>query len=670
MDERTDIIKKAADTIRFLSADAVEKAASGHPGMPMGAADYSIVLWAAHMVFNPEDPAWTNRDRFILSAGHGSMLLYSLLHMFGFDLSMEDIKSFRQWKSNTPGHPERGVTPGVETTTGPLGQGFANGVGMALASKILASRVNTPSFPIISHRVFGVVSDGDIMEGVAAEAASIAGHLGLGNIVYIYDDNDITIEGPRGLAFSEETARRFEACGWHVLEVFGHDHQAVNAAITLACAETRRPSLVMAKTKIAYGCPNKVGLAETHGAPVGPDEVKEAKKCSGWQEPEFTVPQDVYDLCRKSVEQKLEAYRYWHNMLSEFREKEPERAGMFDAFKKGEVPGDIQEKALEAIESKPGATRKSFGTILQVLSREVPFLYGGSADLGDSNKTVIKDQPSIAKGEFKGRNLHFGIREHAMAAISNGMAIYGFIPYAGTFLVFSDYMRPAIRMAALMGLRVLFVFTHDSIYVGEDGPTHQPIEQIAALRAMPGLDVIRPADSAETAVACCAALKRDGPTALLLSRQTVPLIDREKYAPESGAKKGAYVLAGSDHGKAPDIIIMATGSEVGLGLEVHEDLSSRGVDARLLSMPCLEQFEREDEEYRQKVLPEDCTRRVVLEAGSSFGWHKYCGDEGLLVCMDSFGSSAPYKVLAEKFGFTKQGVIERIEQAFPELEKG
>jgi len=677
VDWESEILEKTANTVRFLSADAVERAASGHPGMPMGAADYAVVLWAGHLVVNPDDTVWPNRDRFILSAGHGSMLLYSLLHLFGYDLSIEDIKNFRQWGSKTPGHPEYGMTPGVETTTGPLGQGFANGVGMALASRLVAERINTEEHPVISHRVFGMVSDGDIMEGVASEAASLAGHLGLGNIIYIYDDNDITIEGSRALSYSEDTARRFEAYGWQVLSVSGHDRTAINSAISLACAETERPSIIMARTKIAFGCPTKEGKAETHGAPLGPEEISAAKERVSWDGPEFHVPEEVYDFCRAALEVKLGAYQCWREMLDSFREKEPERAKLFDAFVSGELPADLAEKALAAVDNKPMATRKASGAVLQILAEELPFMFGGSADLGPSNNTLIKGSAAITRNDFSGRNIHFGIREHGMGSVMNGMALYGMIPYAGTFLVFSDYMRPALRLSALMGLRVIWVFTHDSIFVGEDGPTHQPVEHLAALRSIPGLHVVRPADSAETAVAWCEALKRDGPTALILSRQTLPAIDRDRFAPAEGLARGGYILAGppaaSSGARAgdddPELLIMATGSEVSLGLEVYEELAGRGLKVRLASMPCLERFEEQDKEYRDSVIPPGCKRRVVIEAGVSLGWHKYAGQDALAITMESFGSSAPHKVLAEKLGFNREAVLEMIDCTWPDLEK-
>jgi transketolase len=673
VDWNSDVVGRVADTIRILSAEAVQRANSGHPGMPMGAADYALVLWVRHLVVNPGDPAWPNRDRFILSAGHGSMLLYSLLHLFGFGLEENDIRDFRQWGSKTPGHPEYAKDhPGVETTTGPLGQGLATGVGMALASKIVAARVNTEKFPMINHRIMGIVSDGDIMEGVASEAASLAGHLGLGNIVYIYDDNKITIEGSTGLAFSENVKKRFEAYRWHVIKADGQDRAAMDSAVSQGLAETKRPSLIMARTTIGFRCPKLAGSEKTHGAPIGEEELAAVRECLDWKSPELTVDQEVYNFCKKALEPKLEAYGKWQEMLGAFRKEEPKRAKLFEAFLRGEVPDDLEKKVIAKMPDESLATRKSSGAFLQVIAGELPFLIGGSADLAPSNNTLIKNGRSkkirsIKKGNFKNRNLHFGIREHAMGAALNGMALYGLIPYGGTFLVFADYMRPSIRLAALMGIRVIYVFTHDSIMVGEDGPTHQPVEQVSSLRDIPNLHVIRPADSYETALAWCEAVRRtDGPTALILTRQKVPVIDRKKYQPADGLARGAYVIAGAEE-SAPDLLIMATGSEVGLALEAYEELSARGVKLRAISMPCLEKFDEQDRDYRDSVIPPVCKNRVAIEAGVSRGWHKYAGSDGLVLSMDRFGASAPGKVLAEKFGFNRDAVLEMIGCAFPEL---
>ncbi|MFO8057391.1 MAG: transketolase [bacterium] len=665
MDWNSELARKTADSIRVLAADAVQKAKSGHPGLPMGAADYTLVLWASYLNFNPRDPAWPNRDRFVLSAGHGSMLLYALLHLFGFDLSMEDIMNFRQLGSKTPGHPEYGITPGVETTTGPLGQGFGNGVGMALAARLMADKLNTDKYTIIDHQVYALVSDGDLMEGVSSEAASLAGHLGLGNLVYIYDDNQISIEGPTSLAFSEDVARRFEAYHWNVISIDGHDREAADQALQKASEENSRPTLIMAKTRIAYGSPGKAGSEKSHGAPLGEDELTATKESLGHADPAFHLDDGIYRFCRDFVTEKRETYDKWTEMIKEYRREEPERARLLDALVKGEVPQDLKDKALSTIKTEPVATRKASGAVLQVLSCEVPTLYGGSADLAPSNNTLIKGESDVACDSFSGRNLRFGIREHGMGALLNGMALYGLIPYGGTFLIFSDYMRPAIRLAALMGLRVIYVYTHDSIFVGEDGPTHQPVEQLAALRAIPGLDVVRPADAQETALAWCHALNRkQGPSALALTRQSLPPVDRQKYAAADGLERGGYVLAGSDD---PDIVIMASGSELHPAIEVYEELSARGVKAKLVNMPCMELFDRQDKEYRDKVVPPECKRKVAIEAAVAMPWYKYTGPHGLVFSVETFGASAPYKVLAEKFGFQKDALVEMIDCVFTDL---
>ncbi len=659
---------KTATTIRMLSAEAVERAKSGHPGMPMGAADVGLALWAGHLNFNPRDPGWPNRDRFVLSAGHGSMLLYSLLHLFGFDLSIEDIKNFRQWESKTPGHPEYKMTPGVETTTGPLGQGVGNAVGMALAAKLLAARINTPKYSVIDHMVYAIVSDGDLMEGIASEACSLAGHLALGNLVFLYDDNDVTIEGPTALAFSEDVGARFLAQGWHVQKVDGLDKKAVSDAIDKAKAETGKPSLIMCKTRIGYGCPTKVGTPDAHGAPLGEVEIQGARECLAWEEPEFAVTDEVKEFIKTALAPKLTRYESWKKTLEDFKKEEPERAALLEVFLKGDAPADLEEVLMAAAKSDgPVATRKASGAVLQEAAKATPFLIGGSADLAPSNNTLIKKKLSVSRENYEGVNLRFGIREHAMGSLANGMALYGFIPYCGTFLVFADYMRPPVRLAALMGLRVIYVFTHDSIFVGEDGPTHQPIEHVSSLRVIPNLHVIRPADAAETGMAWVEAIRRkDGPTALCLTRQGLPVIDRSKYAAAEGLKKGGYVLAGEGD---PDLVIIATGSEVALAMEAYESFTARGVKCRVVSMPCLEKFEAQDQSYRDSVIPPSLDNRVVIEAGVSFGWGKYAGLKGLTLGMDRFGASAPGKVLAEKFGFNGKAVIEMIECSFPGLFK-
>jgi len=659
-----ELAEKAVKTIQMLSADAIQKANSGHPGLPMGMADVAFVLWSRYLRFNPDDPDWLNRDRFILSAGHGSMLLYSLLHLFEFDLPMEQLESFRQWGSLTPGHPEAGLTPGVEVTTGPLGQGFGNGVGMAIASQFLAAYLNEPDFKPIDHFVYAICSDGDIMEGVASEAASLAGHLGLGNIIYLYDDNHITIEGETELAFSEDVGQRFEAYGWHVLRVDGHNHQDISAAIRTAQAQVSRPTLIICRTHIGKGSPGKQDSADAHGAPLGEDELKATKENLGWPlEPSFLVPEDVRELCHRRAEQLGKEYAQWQEEVREYGESHPEWREKWDAFWEKRLPDDLEEKLMEALSKKDNATRNSSGEVLQAAAELIPNLIGGSADLAPSTKTLIKKAGSFEKGSYSGRNLHFGIREHAMGAALNGMARYGgLIPYGATFLVFSDYMRPAIRLAAMSKLHVIYVFTHDSFFVGEDGPTHQPIEHVAALRTIPNMTVIRPADPTETAAAWAVALRwTDGPVALILTRQTLPLLDRTTLAPAEEVAKGAYVLADGE-GDSPDVVLIATGSEVHLALGVREKLQAQGRSVRVVSMPSMELFERQSGKYRAEVLPPECRKRVVIEAGVPFGWERYAGDDGLIIGMTRFGASAPYKVLAEKFGFTVDSVLQKVQE--------
>jgi transketolase len=657
-----ELSEKAVKTIQMLSADAVQKAKSGHPGLPMGAADVAFVLWSRYLRFCPDDPQWPNRDRFVLSAGHGSMLLYSLLHLFEFDLPMEQLQSFRQWGSKTPGHPEYGETPGVEVTTGPLGQGFANGVGMAIASQYLATQLNTDDFKPIDHYVYALCSDGDLMEGVSSEAASIAGHLGLGNIIYFYDDNHITIEGNTDLAFSEDVGHRFEAYGWHVLRVDGHNHDDIAAAIRNAQAQVARPTLIMCRTHIGKGSPNKQDKASAHGEPLGEDELRATKENIGWPlEPSFLVPDDVRAFCHARAERlRLEAAA-WRQAVNEYGRRHPDWKERWDRLLGKHIPDDLEARLLSALSGKPDATRNSSGEALQVASELVPSLMGGSADLAPSTKTLIKSSGSFAKGCYDQRNLHFGIREHGMGAILNGMARYGgLIPYGSTFLVFADYMRPPIRIAALAKHHVIYVFTHDSIFVGEDGPTHEPIEQLASLRAIPGLTVIRPADPTETAAAWAVALRHShGPVALVLTRQTVPILDRSALPPATELARGAYVLADGQR-EGLDLIIIATGSEVELALGAREALQADGKSVRVVSMPSTDLFEEQSEEYRREVLPPACKKRVVIEAASPFGWERYAGDEGLIIGINRFGASAPYKVLAEKFGFTVEKVVEKV----------
>lgn len=652
----------AVNTIRFLSVDGVEKAKSGHPGLPMGAADYTYVLWSKFLRYNPKNPRWPNRDRFVLSGGHGSMLLYSILHLAGFDISLDDLKQFRQWESVTPGHPEYDPDRGIETTTGPLGQGISNAVGMAMASKRLAALFNRPGYDVVDHLVYVIASDGDFMEGVSHESCSLAGHLGLGNLVVIYDYNCITIEGSTSLAYSDDVAKRFEAYNWHVQDVDGHNRQAVEQAISAAVAETERPSLIIARTCIAKGAPTKSGTAAAHGEPLGEEEVRAAKELVGWPvDKPFYVPDEVREVFRRRSAELQKEYNTWQQMFKKYRESFPELAELWDKMMEHDVPSNLEDKLFQSVDcSKSNATRNSSGLFLQEIAKLVPALWGGSADLAPSNKTDIKGGGDFSKDDPLGRNLHFGVREHGMGSIMNGMALYGgVIPYGGTFLVFSDYMRPAIRLAALMKQQVIYVFTHDSIFVGEDGPTHEPIEHLASLRAIPNLVVIRPADAAETAVAWAVALERkNGPTVLALTRQNVdPINDDPQKA--KGLRKGAYVVRDP---KSVDVILVGTGSEVGTALRAADILAKKGIEARVVSMPSIELFEEQDASYKESVLPSSLKKRVIIEAGCTFGWCKYAGDEGMVIGIDRFGASAPYKVLAEKFGFTPEAIAAKVEE--------
>jgi transketolase len=645
------------NTIRALSMDAVQKANSGHPGMPMGMADAAYVLWSRYLKHNPADPNWPNRDRFVLSAGHGSMLLYSLLYLTGYALPLEELQQFRQWGSMTPGHPERGEAPGVETTTGPLGQGFANGVGLALAERLLAAEFNRPGLGIVDHYTYGIVSDGDLMEGISHEAASLAGHLGLGKLVYLYDDNRITIEGSTDLAFSDDVAQRFAAYGWHVKAVDGHDRDAIDVAIAQAQVERSRPSLIMCRTHIGYGSPNKQDSAEAHGAPLGEEEVRRTKEALGSPpDAHFLVPEEALAHFRAALDRGNRAQSDWEAVFGRYAAEHPTQAAEWQRRLAGELPEDWRE-ALPAFapDGPDVATRVAGGNVLEALASVVPELVGGSADLHPSTKTFLKAYQSIRAGAFWGRNLHFGVREHAMGGILNGLALHGgLIPYGSTFLVFSDYMRPAIRLAALMGLPVIYVFTHDSIFVGEDGPTHQPVEHAASLRAIPCLVTLRPADARETAGAWMVALERkEGPTALLLSRQKVPVLVETD---PSAVALGAYVLADAED---PQLILMASGSEVSLALEAQALLSEQGIAARVVSMPSWELFEAQPQSFRDEVLPPEVTARLAVEAGVGLGWDRYVGPAGVTCTLSRFGASAPYKVLAEEFGFTPEAVAKR-----------
>ena len=653
------------NTLRCLAMDAVQKANSGHPGMPMGAAPMVYVLWTRFLKYHPCKPGWPNRDRFILSAGHGCVLLYSLLHLTGYDMTLDDIQQFRQWGSKTPGHPEHSLASGIETTTGPLGQGFSTGVGMAIAQKYLAAYFNRPGHAVVDYKICGIVSDGDLMEGVASETASLAGHLGLDNIIYLYDDNHISIEGPTDLAFTEDTRRRFEAYGWFVQEIAdGNDLEAIEQALGAAQAEKGRPSLIKVRTHIAYGSPNKQDSAEAHGAPLGEEEVKQTKQNLGWPvEPKFHIPDEALAHFRKAIEQGERAEAEWQERLAAYRQAFPELAAEWDRYVRGELPAGWAAKIPTFQPSDgPMATRQASGKVLNAVAPVLPLLLGGSADLAPSNNTYLKGLGDFSQGNYGGRNFHFGVREHGMAAILNGMALSGLLPYGGTFMVFSDYARPAIRLAALMEAHSIFVFTHDSIFLGEDGPTHQPVEHLPALRAIPNLSVIRPADANETAMAWRVALeRRDGPVALALTRQGVPVIDRSRYAAAEGLTRGGYVLADAP-GKAPEVVLIASGSEVPVALEAYEKLTAEGIAARVVSLPSWDLFEKQPQGYKDEVLPPGVTARLAIEAAVPLGWERYVGLKGAVIGMTRFGASAPYKVLAEKFGFTAANVVRRAKE--------
>ena len=655
--------KDCINTIRFLAVDGVQKANSGHPGMPMEASPLAYLLWTRTMNYNPKNPEWPNRDRFVLSAGHGSMLLYAMLHLTGYGLSLDALKDFRQLDSPTPGHPEYGCAPGVETTTGPLGQGFATGIGMAMAERYLATRFNRPDFPLVNHFIYALVSDGDMMEGISSETASMAGDLGLGKLIYVYLDNKITIEGNTHITFTEDVARRFEAYNWQVQRVDGYDLPAINTALANAKSETSQPSLIIARTHIAWGSPNKQDTPDAHGAPLGEEEVLLTKKNCGWPEtPNFWVPKDVLSVFRQALKQGEALEKEWQALYANYQMKYSHLAQQWEAMHKAPDTSKFND-ALPHFDADQGsiATRKASGQVLAAVKPHLPGLVGGSADLAPSNNTYLK-----GFDEFKedgGPNIRFGIREHGMGAILNGMALSkALIPYGGTFLVFSDYMRPAIRMAALMQLHIIYVFTHDSIGLGEDGPTHQPIEHLASLRSIPNILVVRPADAQETVEAWKLALAHQkGPCALILSRQGLPVIDRKKYASAEGLHNGAYVLAQSTGGK-PDLILMATGAEVHLILGAYEQLASRGVRVRLVNIPSWELFSAMPGAYRHEVLPPDVSARIAVEAGSPLGWERFTGSQGIIIGMHRFGASAPAKDLFKTFGFTVEAVIEKAEK--------
>ncbi|MDD2273998.1 MAG: transketolase [Desulfuromonadaceae bacterium] len=665
------------NTIRFLSIDAVQKATSGHPGMPMGAAPMAYMLWDRFLNHNPANHDWFNRDRFVLSAGHASMLLYSLLHLSGYDLSLDEIKRFRQWQSKTPGHPERGHTPGVEITTGPLGQGFANGVGMAMAEAHLAARYNRPGFDIIDHFTYVIASDGDLMEGVTAEAASLAGHLRLGKLICLYDDNRITLAAATDLTFTEDRAQRFAAYGWHVQTVSdGNDLGALHDAINTARSTADKPSIIIVRTHIGFGSPHKHDSFEAHGSPLGEDEVRLTKENLGWPtKANFIIPEEALHHFRQALPRGKEAEEKWDAMLSAYAREYSELAHELRQAIDGCLPADwAADIPSFPADQKGMASRVAAGKVMNAIAPRLPWFVGGSADLDPSTHTALKglgdfqspnqlsgDRQGAVGGEwgYSGRNFHFGIREHAMAAAMNGMAAHGgLIPFGATFFTFSDYLRPSLRLAALMGLHVIHVFTHDSIALGEDGPTHQPVEQLASLRAIPDLLVIRPGDANETAVAWQVALEQAGPVALVFSRQNIPTLDRMCYAPAEGLRHGAYVVAQSAGGMS-ELILIATGSELHLALAAQDELALQNVHASVVSMPCWELFDMQPQEYRDSVLPPQVTKRLAIEAGSPLGWHKYVGTAGDILAVEQFGASAPGEIVLREYGFTVENVCRK-----------
>ncbi len=663
MKTQTQTIEQTAiNTVRILAADAVQKANSGHPGTPMGLAPIGHVLWSETMNYNPQNPDWANRDRFILSAGHACMLQYSFLYLTGYNLSLDDIKSFRQLHSKTAGHPEYGLLAGIEVTTGPLGQGFANGVGFAIAQKYMAARYNMPDFDIFNYKIYAICSDGDMMEGATAEAASLAGHLQLGNIIYLYDDNHITIEGNTNLAFDEDAAQRFEAYGWHVQVLAdGNDLDALSAAIKKAQKEINRPSLIKVRTHIGYGSPNKANTASAHGSPLGEDEVKLVKENFGFDPDKyFEVPGEVLNYYREAGKKGIKKEQDWNELYNSYRKEYPELANEFESLCNGKLPQGWKERlpVFKAGQNKI-ATRKASGKVLNAIANYLPNLVGGSADLAPSTDTNLEEYKSFSPTNRSGRNFHFGIREHAMGAILNGMALTKcIIPYGATFLIFSDYMRPPIRLAAIMKIRPIFIYTHDSIGLGEDGTTHQPVEQLIGLRSVPNVTVIRPADANETTQAWRVALEHSGgPVALILTRQEIPVIDQEKYTKAAELEKGAYILSESE--KTPQIILIATGSEVQLILTAQQKLKEQNISARVVSMPSWELFEKQDNDYKEKIFPKNLRKRLAVEAGSTLGWHKYVTDEGDVVGINKFGESAPGEEVMKEYGFTVEHVVNR-----------
>ncbi|MGH9899287.1 MAG: transketolase [Pyrinomonadaceae bacterium] len=666
LEAQTDFDLLCINTIRALSLDAVQHANSGHPGLPLGAAPMAYVLWTRFLRHNPKNPKWIGRDRFLLSAGHGSMLLYSLLHLTGYDLSLDELKHFRQWGSKTPGHPENVLTPGVEISTGPLGQGFANGVGMAIAATHLAARFNRPGFDLFDSFIYAIISDGDLMEGVSSEAASLAGHLKLGRLIYFYDDNEVTIEGPTSLAFSEDVPKRFDAYGWHTIVIKdGNDLAAIDAAIREAQSVHDRPSLITVRTTIGYGMPT-AGTRKAHSDAPGEEAVRETKRKLGWpEEKTFYIPDDALRHFRKAIETGARLEEEWDWMLQKYWQENPELGREWDAMARREFPTGWEAHLPSFEDGKAMATRAASGEVINAIATALPMLIGGSADLAPSNNTSINNGGDFSADSPGGRILHFGIREHAMGACLTGIALHGgLIPYGGTFLTFSDYMKPAIRLAALSEAHVIYVFTHDSIGLGEDGPTHQPVEHLAGLRAIPKLLVIRPADSHETREAWRIAINHHhGPTALILTRQKVALIDRQRFASAENLSRGAYILAEAENKASKKsllkLILIATGSEVGLALEARQELQSKGTPTRVVSMPCWELFEEQTKEYRDEVLPPECTVRLAIEAGVRLGWDRYVGPRGDVISQERFGASAPGDVALREFGFNVENVVKR-----------
>ncbi|RSK27120.1 transketolase [Bacillus sp. HMF5848] len=652
------------NTIRTLSIDAIEKANSGHPGMPMGAAPMAYTLWTKHMNHNPKNPNWINRDRFVLSAGHGSMLLYSLLHLSGYDLPMEEIKNFRQWGSKTPGHPEYGHTPGVDATTGPLGQGIAMAVGMAMAERHLAATYNKENFNIVDHYTYAICGDGDLMEGVSAEAASLAGHLQLGRLVILYDSNDISLDGDLNRSFSESVADRFKAYGWQYVRVEdGNDIHEVHGALEEAQQDTSRPTLIEVKTTIGYGSPNKQGTSGVHGAPLGKEEIELTRKTYEWvEDADFHVPHEVYEHFRTTVETSgAEKEENWKQRFEQYRQQYPELAEQFEAAVKGDVAVDLETVLPKYEVGTSVATRSSSGDAINAIAKSVPFFFGGSADLAGSNKTYMKDLGDFTAKNYDGRNIWFGVREFAMASALNGMALHGGLKvFGGTFFVFSDYLRPAVRLSALMNMPVTYVLTHDSIAVGEDGPTHEPVEQLPSLRAMPNLNVIRPADGNESSAAWKIALEsKETPTVLVLSRQNLPTLETTPTQAYEGVEKGAYVVSPSKE-QTPQALLLATGSEVSLAVEAQSVLRQEGIDVAVISMPAWNRFEQQPQEYKDKILPKEVKKRVGIEMANPLGWHKYVGDEGVVIGIDTFGASAPGEVIMEKYGFNVDNVVKQV----------